>query len=125
MSPLQWGIVIVVIAGLIWLFFWLRSYFREDADVNDQPLEMLTQFSELHQEGGLSDDEFRLIRSRLASQAKAAIEADRTKTATDSSKFVSANLKELTDVESGQSPAQQAIDGKEEKSERISDDKTD
>jgi hypothetical protein len=69
-SPLQWGLVAVGIVFSIWLIFWLRSYFREDSENADGTLEMLSQFRELHQEGGLSDDEFRLIRSRLASSAR-------------------------------------------------------
>ena len=73
MSPWQWGLFIVGIVVSIWLIFWLRSYFREDSDNADGTLEMLSQFRELHQEGGLSDDEFRLIRSRLASSAQKTI----------------------------------------------------
>lgn len=70
MSPWQWGMLAVGIVVSIWLIFWLRSYFREDSENADGTLEMLSQFRELHQEGGLSDDEFRLIRSRLASSAQ-------------------------------------------------------
>ncbi|HEY0982559.1 MULTISPECIES: hypothetical protein [unclassified Schlesneria] len=75
MSPLSWAIVGLVVLGSIWLIVWIRSYFRDDADNADETLEMLTQFRELHQEGGLSDDEFRLIRSRLALTAKQALQA--------------------------------------------------
>lgn len=78
MSPWQWGLTIGAIFLAIWLIVRLRSYFREDADDADQPLEMLTQFRDLHQQGGLSDDEFRLIRSRLAQAAQMARVAERT-----------------------------------------------
>jgi len=66
----QWALTIVTIAIAIWLIVWLRSYFREDAEDADETLEMLTQFRDLHQEGSLSDDEFRLIRSRLSRQVQ-------------------------------------------------------
>ena len=79
MSPWQWGLFIVGIVVSIWLIFWLRSYFREDSDNADGTLEMLSQFRELHQEGGLSDDEFRLIRSRLASSAQKTLLAGKAK----------------------------------------------
>lgn len=79
MSPWQWAIVVLAVFGSIWLIVWIRAYFREDAEDADETLEMLTQFRDLHQEGGLSDDEFRLIRSRLAHTAKQAIQAGREK----------------------------------------------
>jgi hypothetical protein len=66
MSPWEWGITVVVIASAIWIIQRLRSQFREDSDDADRTLEMLSQFRELHQEGGLTDDEFRSIRSRLS-----------------------------------------------------------
>jgi len=79
MSPWHWAIVVFVVFASVWVIVWLRAYFREDAEDADGTLEMLTQFRDLHQEGGLSDDEFRLIRSRLARTAKQAIHAGREK----------------------------------------------
>ena len=79
-KPWQWFVIAFGIATAIWLIFRIRAYFREDAEDTDQTLEMLTQFRELHQEGGLSDDEFRLIRSRLAHTAQATADAGKAKT---------------------------------------------
>ena len=79
MSPWQWGILVVGVIASIWLIFWLRSYFREDSENADGTLEMLSQFRELHQEGGLSDDEFRLIRSRLARSTQKTLLAGKAK----------------------------------------------
>ena len=121
----QWAFVIVTISFAIWMIVWLRSYFREDADDADETLEMLTQFRELHQEGGLSDDEFRLIRSRLATMARAELAADRTTANESTYKAVHPELTELSEVESKDSPVQHAIGEKEEKSEGMSDEKTD
>lgn len=73
MTLWHWGFVVVAVLVSVWLIIRLKSFFREDADDTDQTLEMLTQFRELHQEGGLSDDEFRLIRSRLARSAQEAL----------------------------------------------------
>lgn len=75
----HWGIIALCFALAIWLIIRIRAYFREDAEDADQTLKMLTQFRDLHQEGGLSDDEFRLIRSRLASSAQGALGAGKAK----------------------------------------------
>lgn len=75
----HWGIIALGFGLAIWLIIRIRAYFREDAEDADQTLKMLTQFRELHQEGGLSDDEFRLIRSRLANDAQGALGAGKAK----------------------------------------------
>jgi hypothetical protein len=79
LSLWQWGGLILGISAAIWLIVRLRTYFREDAEDADGTLEMLTQFRDLHQEGGLSDDEFRLIKSRLAVTARGALGAGKAK----------------------------------------------
>lgn len=50
---------------IVWLFFKFRAWFREGDDRTANKLEMLTQFQDLHQQGELSEDEYRLIKSRL------------------------------------------------------------
>jgi hypothetical protein len=124
MTLWQWAFVILVVSLSIWMIVWLRSYFREDSDDADETLEMLTQFSELHQEGGLSDDEFRLIRSRLTRIAQEAFLADRTKPKEGSAELVPTNLVDSKNETSSQSPARLANAEKEEESERMSDDET-
>jgi uncharacterized membrane protein len=44
-----------------------------DRSANDRPQssEMMSKFRELHAEGGLSDEEFRTIKTKLASELKA------------------------------------------------------
>jgi uncharacterized membrane protein len=44
-----------------------------DRSANDRPpsSEMMSKFRELHAEGGLSDEEFRTIKTKLASELKA------------------------------------------------------
>ncbi len=60
------------LAGVsIWLVFYLRARFREDTGRTDNELEMLTQFRELRQQGELTEEEYRLIKSRLAHEAGA------------------------------------------------------
>lgn len=78
MKPWHWGLVIAAVTLTIWLIGRLRSYFREDADDADQTLEMLSQFRNLHQQGGLSNDEFRLIRSRLSSNGQGGVSGQAT-----------------------------------------------
>lgn len=64
------GLVIAIsVAG--WLVFRMRARFREDSGRADDKLEMLTQFRELHQQGELTEDEYRLIKGRLAREATA------------------------------------------------------
>jgi hypothetical protein len=79
LTLVQWSLVILGGAFAIWLIIRIRAYFREDADDADQTLEMLTQFRDLHQEGGLSDDEFRLIRSRLTLNVQESLVAGKAK----------------------------------------------
>jgi hypothetical protein len=63
---------VVIAAGVsIWVVMRLRAWFREDAGRADDKLEMLTQFRDLHQQGELTEDEYRLIKSRLAREAVA------------------------------------------------------
>lgn len=58
--------VIVVVSISAWLIFRMRARFREDSGRAEGKLEMLTQFREMHQQGELTEDEYRLIKSRLA-----------------------------------------------------------
>jgi hypothetical protein len=121
MTPWEWGFVIVGLSLTIWLIFWLRAYFREDADDKEETLEMLTQFRNLHQEGGLSDDEFRLIRSHLTKSAhKVIVGNHNTRDALSSSVERQAIKESVTETES-QLPATHSSAGDEEKSERMTD----
>jgi len=125
MSPWQWAILIGAVFVAIWLIVRLRSYFREDADSADGSLEMLTQFRALHQEGGLSDDEFRLIRSRLASTAQGARVTERTNRKAESAEFKSLNSTGSRNEASVDLPVAHATAEKEADSERMTEDETD
>ena len=70
LTPRQWTIAMIVVGVFavclgIWSIFQLRAWFREDSGRADDNLKMLTQFRDLHRQGGLSEDEYRLIKSRL------------------------------------------------------------
>ena len=65
LAPWQWAITLVMSCVGVWSIFQLRAWFREDTGRADDNLEMLTQFRDLHRQGGLSEDEYRLIKSRL------------------------------------------------------------
>ncbi len=69
MTPLTLLGVVIAVSVSVWLVFHLRARFREDSGRADDKLEMLTQFRELHQQGELTEDEYRLIKSRLAREA--------------------------------------------------------
>ena len=75
------GLVIAIsVAG--WLVFQMRARFREDSGRADDKLEMLTQFRELHQQGELTEDEYRLIKGRLAREATARLATTTTRATT-------------------------------------------
>ena len=70
LTPRQWTIAMIVVATFViclgvWSIFQLRAWFREDSGHADDNLKLLTQFRDLHREGGLSEDEYRLIKGRL------------------------------------------------------------
>lgn len=69
MTPTTMLGVVLVVSISAWLIVRLRARFREDSGRADDKLEMLTQFRELHQQGELTEDEYRLIKSRLAREA--------------------------------------------------------
>lgn len=49
----------------------VRRYRGRSAEDRVPSSEMLSKFRELHSEGGLSDEEFRTIKTKLASELKA------------------------------------------------------
>ena len=50
---------------LIWLTFRIRAWFRDDDAHAGHDMDLLQDLRELHRQGGLSEDEFRLIRTQL------------------------------------------------------------
>lgn len=70
--------VVVVISVSSWLIFRLRARFREDSGRADERLEMLSQFRDLRQQGELTEDEYRLIKSRLARETVGQLAATST-----------------------------------------------
>ncbi len=70
LTPRQWTIATIVVAVFavcigVWFILQLRAWFRDDAGHADDNLKLLTQFRDLHREGGLSEDEYRLIKRQL------------------------------------------------------------
>ena len=65
LAPWQWAITLVAACVGVWFIFQLRAWFREDTGRADDNLEMLTQFRDLHRQGELSEDEYRLIKKQL------------------------------------------------------------
>jgi hypothetical protein len=59
------SLVLAMAAGLFWLMKRLRGVRAEDGP---DASEMLTKFRELYSRGGLSDEEYRTIKTKLASQ---------------------------------------------------------
>ena len=64
-------IFLLVILGLVCvLIFWVRAHWREDADGDASVDKMLIEFQESKREGVLTEEEYRLIKSRLAPRLK-------------------------------------------------------
>lgn len=67
-SVFAWIGLCVALLFLAGVVYWLRSWWREDSGREADSNELLTQFRELHREGDLTDEEFRSIKSRLATE---------------------------------------------------------
>lgn len=65
--PALWELAIygVGLGVLIWLIVRIKAWFRDDDAGTGRNNDLLTDLRELHREGGLSDEEFRLIKTRL------------------------------------------------------------
>jgi len=70
------GLVFAIVV-LVWVAFRVRAWYREDDDPAENARQMLSELQELYQEGDLSEEEFRSIKSRLARQA-GGLTTDRT-----------------------------------------------
>lgn len=57
------GVGVIV---LIWTTLRIKAYIRDEAARDENPVHLLSQLEEMRREDGLTDEEFRLIKSRLA-----------------------------------------------------------
>ncbi len=60
-----WVILFAVVGAATWLLFRIRARFRGHEDPAEDDHRLLMQIGEMHREGGLSEEEFRSIKSRL------------------------------------------------------------
>ncbi len=51
---------------LIWVTLRIKAWFRDDEARDENPVHLLSELEEMRREDGLTDEEFRLIKSRLA-----------------------------------------------------------
>src|SRR3990172_5856220 len=58
-------VFLLSLALAAWLIYQIRARFRDRADSAAEERQMLSQWGELHREGGLSQEEFRSIKGRL------------------------------------------------------------
>jgi LPXTG-motif cell wall-anchored protein len=65
-SWLPWAGLFLLLAGAAWLILRIRARFRDRDDPTEGADRMLMQMGELHRQGGLSDEEYRSIRSKLS-----------------------------------------------------------
>lgn len=60
-----WVCLLVILGMICCLILWVRAHWRDDTDGDASAHKMLTQFRESQREGVLTDEEYRLIKSRL------------------------------------------------------------
>ena len=60
-----WLALFFVVAVAVWLLFRIRARFRDHEDPAEDDHRLLMQIGEMHRGGGLSEEEFRSIKSRL------------------------------------------------------------
>jgi hypothetical protein len=64
-SWVWWAVLFVIVAVAAWLLFRVRARFRDHEDPAEDKRRLLMQMGEMHRQGGLSEEEFRSIKSRL------------------------------------------------------------
>ena len=57
--------VVVALGVLAFVIYWIRERLRENADPAASMHELLTEYREMNQQGDLTDEEYRIIKSRL------------------------------------------------------------
>jgi hypothetical protein len=65
-SWLAWFALFALLAAAAWLVLRIRARFRDREDPAEEGHQMLMQMGELHRQGGLSDEEYRSIKSKLS-----------------------------------------------------------
>jgi len=65
-SWMTWFGLFALLAVAAWLVLRIRARFRDRDDPTEGDHQMLMQMGELHRRGGLSDQEFRSIKSKLS-----------------------------------------------------------
>ena len=65
-SWLAWFGLFALVAAATWFIVRLRARFRDREDSTEGGRQMLMQMGELHRRGGLSDEEYRSIKSKLS-----------------------------------------------------------
>jgi hypothetical protein len=65
-SWMAWFGLFALLAVAAWLVLRIRARFRDREDPTEGDHQMLMQMGELHRRGGLSDQEFRSIKSKLS-----------------------------------------------------------
>jgi len=78
-----WFAAIFVMTAIV--FHVLRKYRDREADNMVETSEMMTNFRDLHAEGGLSDEEFRTIKTKLADELRTELTTEPKTTLNDNS----------------------------------------
>jgi hypothetical protein len=65
-SWIAWLGLFALLAVAAWLVLRIRARFRDREDPAEGGHQMLMQMGELHRQGGLSDEEYRSIKSKLS-----------------------------------------------------------
>jgi len=63
--------VVVALALLALAIYWIRSWLRDNDGPAASEHELLSEYREMNRRGELSDEEFRIIKGRMASRIRA------------------------------------------------------
>lgn len=83
--PNFWQTLLVVLGlvVLIWLILRIKAWMREDSTGSDCAIDLIGDLQEMHRQGGLTEEEYRLIKTRLAQAALGKSPSPRTGGVTD------------------------------------------
>jgi hypothetical protein len=76
----DWVVLFVLLMGAGWLILRIRARFRDREDPAVEGRRMIMQMGDLHRQGGLSDEEYRSIKSRLGGPRDHALRAPKPET---------------------------------------------
>lgn len=105
------GLVLAMTAGF---YFFVRNWSGRTGDSREEASEMLTKFRDLHTRGGLSDNEYRTIKTKLAPDLGAEVVSSIDGSEASGDAVASDKKSETKSLPNSQSPTFNEVDWTEE-----------